>query len=554
MSAVNRWAVWRWTVWGSAVVILCGQAASQSSLARPSLAPVQATAAHAPDSVDDNQCRSCHSYEVDGFARSKMSRSMRLAGQEKPGVVRVPGTTTTTYSDKQGTWQRLDSADGASTFHLDYVVGSGTHASGFITSLGDHLFQSPVAFYAKRDGYELAPGYEGRPNPDFTRPVAEGCLFCHAGSFNPVEGTDSQYGKQPFSHLAITCSRCHGPTAAHLASPVPGSIVNPVSLDRAERDSVCEQCHLLGIARVLNPGKRFTDFQAGQPLEETFTIYHNEAAQDTLASFKVISHVEQLALSQCARNSAGKLWCGTCHDPHNEPTEAVSYYRQKCLQCHEKTGFAADHPSLTSDCISCHMPKRNAKDGGHSAFTDHRIQRLPVREDDDASATASPSSLAPVAAIAAWREPAPDLSVRNMGIGSIEAGLARNSGAQVAQGYRMLSSVQKQFSQDGETFNAMGEALFATRHYDEAARAFELAVHFDPESSPKESSLGQAYLAAGKSDLAESHLEKAMKLDDMNLSAGVALLKLYGADGETAKANKLSKHLSDSFKIKIESR
>ena len=42
------------------------------------------------------------------------------------------------------------------------------------------------------------------------------------------------------------------------------------------------------------------------------------------------------------------------------------------------------------------MPKRDAKDGGHTAFTDHRIQRQseperPITEDIDISAWREPS-------------------------------------------------------------------------------------------------------------------------------------------------------------------
>jgi hypothetical protein len=108
---------------------------------------------------------------------------------------------------------------------------------------------------------------------------------------------------------------------------------------------------------VLNPGKKFPDFQAGAPPEDTFTIYHDEVPKGSEGAFRVISHSEQLAVSECKRNSGDRLWCGTCHDPHNEPTEVVTYYRARCLQCHTKTTFATDHPPKTSDCIGCHMPK-----------------------------------------------------------------------------------------------------------------------------------------------------------------------------------------------------
>jgi tetratricopeptide (TPR) repeat protein len=108
----------------------------------------------------------------------------------------------------------------------------------------------------------------------------------------------------------------------------------------------------------------------------------------------------------------------------------------------------------------------------------------------------------------------------------------------------MLASVQQQFPEDSEIYNMIGNALFAGHKYDEAAEAFELDVRFDPASSTKQASLGQTYLAIGKPDLAERHLENAMELDPLNLSAAALLIKIYDKDGKTAKADELSKRLA----------
>jgi hypothetical protein len=518
---------------GIAIALLCFAGAFSVTFAKQ---PLRSDSIMPPPAAagDGESCRRCHSAEVDGFARSKMAHSMRRAGQEPAGSVQVPGTTIIMSSDKNGSWQTLDSHGSKTAYHVDYVIGSGTHASGYLIDLGDHLFQSPVAYYPSRAQYGLAPGYEGKPDPDFTRPIAQGCVFCHAGSFDAVAGTENQFAKTPFPHLAIGCDRCHGATAAHLAHPSPANIVNPERLDADARDSVCEQCHLIGVARVLNPGKQFTDFKPGRPLEETFTIYRNQAPNGSSGSLRVISHAEQLALSRCKRESGAQLWCGTCHDPHNEPAEpVVAYYRGKCMQCHAKTRFAAGHPSSTSDCIGCHMPRRETGDGGHSAFTDHRIQVHPT-----------PQTGEEAAAIAPWREPPAALAARNLGIASVQVGLTRRSWPQIVSGYRMLATVQQQFPQDSDMYETMGNALFAGHKYDEAAEAFEMAVHFDPASSPKQANLGQTYLSAGKRDLAEQHLEIAMELDPLNLSAASLLIQVYRQNGEAAKADDLSAKLT----------
>jgi cytochrome c553 len=169
---------------------------------------------------EEDACVDCHKEEVNGFARSKMAQSMRLPTHEPEGILRTPQATFRMYSNLEGTWQNLESHGHTETYRVDYVIGSGMHASGYIVVLANHLFQSPVAYYRRKAAYGLAPGYETESAPDFTRPVKPGCIFCHAGSFAPVSGTINEYAAQPFSHLAIGCSRCHGPGASIWLIPV----------------------------------------------------------------------------------------------------------------------------------------------------------------------------------------------------------------------------------------------------------------------------------------------------------------------------------------------
>jgi hypothetical protein len=501
-------------------------------------ARVSRAAKSAIESIDPNGCGRCHSAEVAGFALSAMSHSMRLAAEEPGGKVQVPGTTITISSSPAGSWQHWESNNKASEFHVDYVVGSGKHASGYLVDLNNHLFQSPVAYYKSQHGYDLAPGYEALPNPDFTRAVTPGCLFCHSGGAEPVAGTENEYKSPPFSHLAIGCNRCHGATEAHLAHPGPATIVNPAKLQGAARDSICEQCHLLGVAQVLNPGKQASDFRPGTPLEDTYTVYRNSLPPGTAAKFRVISHVEQLALSMCSRNSNGRLWCGTCHDPHRDPVQPAAFYRSKCLGCHT-AAFAKPHPSANSDCIQCHMPKRDAKDGGHTAFTDHRIQRR--REAEQA--------LTEDIDIAAWREPSdPDLRKRNLGIAYIKVGMDRRSATFVVRGYRMLTEVQGPFSGDPDLYSWMGAALLSVKQNSEAMRAYTRAFELDPSSTLKEADLGLAYASSGESDVAIRYLEDTLTKDPLNLSVATLLMEIYSKQGDAAKAADLTKRMRAAMK------
>ena len=394
-----------------------------------------------------SRCQTCHADEVAGYAQSAMAHSLRAAGREPEGSVAIRDEKITMHSTPSGYWQRLETASEATDYRIDYVIGSGKHASGYLLDLAGHLFQSPVVYYKSRHAYDLAPGYENVAHPDFTRPIAEGC--------SPA-----------FSAEAITCERCHGSAERHLENPRAGTIVNPAKLEPAARDSICEQCHLLGVGRVLNPGKTFADFRPGEPLENVFTTYRNVLPSSAEGEkFKVISHVEQLERSVCARKSNGRLWCGTCHDPHAKPAEPVQYFRSKCLSCHMQK-FPTSHPDRHSNCMSCHMPRRNAGDGGHTAFTDHRIQRRPAVEQE----------LPPGSDIAAWREPAPEFQKRNLGIAYINAGMERRSREFIGRGYRLLTEVQQQFVDDEEIFTAMGSALLIAKQTSEAEFAFERAL------------------------------------------------------------------------------
>ena len=473
----------------------------------------------------------CHPSEVEGYARSAMAHSLRRAGQEPDGTVSAHGSKITMRSSPTGYWQRWENGGESSDYRVDYVVGSGNHASGYLVDIGGHLFQSPVAFYTSRKSYDLAPGYENVSDPDFTRPVSEECVLCHSGTALHISGTLNQYRPPIFAADSINCERCHGPVERHLADPRAGTIINPAKLEPAARDSVCEQCHLFGVARVPNPGKKLSDFIPGQRLEDTFTIYHNALPSGAAAgSFKVISHVEQLALSACARNSGGRLWCGTCHDPHDKPVQPSQYYRTRCLTCHT-ANFPAAHPSRDTDCLSCHMPRRNAQDGGHTVFTDHRIQRRPETAQADLPVDAG---------IAAWREPPPELQKRNLGIAYIDVGMQRHSSSFIIQGYRTLTEVQRQFTNDSDFFKWIGEALLVGKQTSDAKFALERALQLDPNSPVTEAGAASPYIQEGDAQGAIAHLERAVTLDPLYLPAASTLIDLYQKQGKAAEAAELS--------------
>lgn len=479
-------------------------------------------------------CQRCHPREVEQYSRLSMAHSLRRAASEPAGEFEANGTKFTIVSGKGGAGQRMQRAGQTSEYKVAYVIGSGNHAFGYLIQIGDHLFQSPIGYYTRRHQYGMAPGYENVPDPDFTRPVTEDCLLCHSGKPNLIVGTANRYQTPAFEQETISCERCHGPVENHLRSPVPGSIVNPAKLTGAARDSICEQCHLSGLARVVNPDKTADDFHPGKPLEDVLTVYREAAPAGRL---KVISHSEQLADSACLRNSNGRLWCGTCHDPHNKPVDKVSYYRDRCLSCHANR-LPQTHPAASgSDCVSCHMPRRETFDGAHTAFTDHRIARRPEPE----SGESAPTDLI------AWREPDASLVKRNLALAYVSAGLQRKSPAWIVRGYRMLTEIQVSFPNDPAVLSAFGIALMAGNQSREARFAFERLLQIDPRNPAYEENAGRADLAIGNLDEAAQHLERALQLDPLLLSAAGALENLYERQGKSSETAAVAERVRNAM-------
>lgn len=456
-----------------------------------------------------------------------MARSLHKATTEPAGSFTTPdGTRFTIRSGANGTWQRMERFGGVAEYRAAYVIGSGIHASGYVIQVGDHLFQSPVAYYARRHAYDLSPGYAQVSEPDFTRPVEEECVLCHSGRPLHIPGSVNRYQPPMFAEAPISCERCHGPSADHLKHPGPGSIVNPAKLAPAARDSVCEQCHLTGATqRILNPGKHFEDFQAGEPLEEVFTVYVRAGAK----AFKVISHSEQLAQSACARNSDGKLWCGTCHDPHATANSAT--YNAHCQSCH--AGKLEKSHVAEKDCVRCHMQRRPALDGGHTVFTDHRITRKPQPD----AVGVTPGDLV------AWREPATSFQQRNLALAYVNAGIASRTPAEIVRGYRMLTEVQSKSPEDIDVLLGIGQALLAGGQPLESLKAFEWVLRLSPDNAKAEEYAGIASQAAGQFENAVSHLEHAIELDPLLLSAGARLQEVYRRQGREAKADALAESM-----------
>jgi len=410
----------------------------------------------------------CHPAQAAGFARTPMGRSLLPVDiQSNATVIHKPsgarlGVTPNGFSIESGPW--------TANYPAVWQIGSGNHAAGFLTQISGKLFQAPVAFYPRRKIWDVAPGYETLPHVDFNRRVTGDCLFCHTAA-TPLPAP-------------IHCERCHGDAEPHALRPTAANIVNPARLPSARRAAVCEQCHLTGEARIPQPGRQLDDFRAGQSLEDYLAIFVSTSSG---ADLKVVSHSEQLAQSRCAQQSP-QLWCGTCHKVHGEPV-AIS---QTCQSCHRSR--SATHPRTTAACDSCHMPKRQAVDGLHTAFTDHRIRR--------------PGAAAPAPTpLRAWR-PGPNAE-RNLGLAQLSTGERFGSEMLLQQSFRTLSAAYPRHNKDPELLAALGSLLFLKDQKEDAAKLVRAAIQYRPRHAPYHQKLGIILKS-------EAELEEAIRLDPLD--------------------------------------
>ncbi len=395
------------------------------------------------------------------------------------------------------------------TYEIEYQIGAGKVGHSYATQLNGVLLQSPASFY-RRYGWDISPGYAGMELLDFNRALSTGCLFCHSNDHGQF--------------TAISCERCHGDTKEHLAHPSATNIVNPAKLPARARDSVCEQCHLEGAARVLNPGKTLHDFVPGSNLESTLAIYVVKHAR---SGIKAVSQEEQLALSKCAVKSNGNLWCGTCHNPHTLTSNRNSEVKAICLSCHSTLSPAA-HSANLSECVSCHMPRRSPTDVAHSALTDHRILAKPEAEASEAAAV--PEGLR------AWREPAVDVQSRDLALADLKASATQGLEPLGEQADNLLKSLpQAQQDNDAAVLAALGDINLSKGDPRAALPFFRRACELEPSSGEYAMFLGITLKQTDATEAARQ-LRRAIKLDASLERAYLELSALFQSKGKSGDA------------------
>jgi hypothetical protein len=342
--------------------------------------------------VGDAKCAECHLEESENYRKHPMGRSMTTVTAHKTPAMTAPFTidgyrySIRTEGDRVvHVEERIDPSGEVLDRQeepVSLLLGSGTRGHAYLVDREGELFQSPITWYSTAEKYDLSPGYHTK-NMHFSRQIRQPCLHCHA---NQVE--EKNDGAIRIQGLTIGCERCHGPGEMHLkeqklAGGFDPTIVNPAKLTPSRRDQVCYQCHLQLDAREEVEGKSVVNFRPGGDLYE-FVQRLEIPQSDPYQQLKSVGQPLQMEQSVCFQKSEGQMGCVTCHNPHDWPEkleDRTTIYNKKCTNCHgvgSECSFPTPARLLKSpgdNCISCHMPTRQATDVGHTAMTDHRIPR-----------------------------------------------------------------------------------------------------------------------------------------------------------------------------------
>lgn len=411
---------------------------------------------------------------------------------------------------------------------IHYAVGSGTRGRSYLTDVDGRLFQSPITWYTEGHKWDLSPGFVPGAHARFDRRVNHACLSCHAGASNLHNTDPDRFASPPFAEEAIGCERCHGPGSEHLeyqkkkpelrTSPDP--IVNPENLSPHLQDAVCNQCHLQGQRRVLNPGRTEFDFRPGMNLSDVWTtILKTKGVQSGVAN--AVSQVEQMHASSCFQRSGGAMVCTSCHDPHSYPPaeQRASFYQAACLKCHHSgttncSELPASRELQKDSCVTCHMPRFGAADV-HSSQTDHRILRRPKPAEPE-----EPEESAPVQRgdqLRFFAEPgvAPQVPEveRAGGIFMAETGDLHQNATASRQAVKTLTPNRVQDSVDVESLLALGRAYQQLGRRKDAEETLIRVTELSPQNEEAYELLATSCHEANQLSRARQYYEKLIVLN-----------------------------------------
>lgn len=372
------------------------------------------TTGAAPGYVSDRACSLCHGDLAASYAEKGMARAF---SRPRPASDIEDFSAPPFVHDKSGQQLQMMRRDGRLRFRrwqtgpggkpvhvfetdVDWILGSGDHARTYLyRTPGGELYQLPLAWYTQEGRWGMAPGFDRADHEGVLRRVRRECVFCHTAYPDVPAGADAYGAPQVFPAEmpeGIGCQRCHGPGAEHVGQALGGigsrreiqaSIFNPGRLPAAQRDEVCQGCHLqpsVALSGLRRFGRGDFSYRPGEPLADYLVqVDIEEEGKARSERFEINHHPYRLEQSRCFLESGGQLSCLTCHDPHRRVPEETkaAHYRAACESCHGKEACTRPEHAAggadPADCASCHMPKRRTEDVVHVVMTDHKITRTP---------------------------------------------------------------------------------------------------------------------------------------------------------------------------------
>jgi hypothetical protein len=535
--------------------------------------------------IGSSACAQCHTEIFDRYSQTSMGRSMSAI---TPELLRTIPVEASIYDERINRHFEVYAKDGKlyqtefhskadqeptfrDTHELNWILGSGMNGFGGIVQRDGFLFQAPLSFYSKTNGWALSPGYEFG-DYGFSRPILAGCIFCHSGRPRPIAASNGHFEDPPFTELAIGCENCHGPGSAHRTSVVAGGkelkgkvlrgkdlhIVNPARLSPTLANNICMSCHQTGDIRVLKPGKTYQDFRPGTPLDDTLSILMIPPTRESPPQADHLEHYYSMTLSKCYRSSRGAMSCITCHDPHVEPSrdEAPRYFASKCMQCHTDRSCrlapeARQRTNPPDNCIGCHMPKRDVQVIQHSSITNHRILARPDEPFPDITFDQTTSTLPDLIHL----NPAPTrktVPLPRLTLLQAYGELSETHPQYTNRYFAVLRELENTEANDALVQSALGHRDLKDGKFAEAARHLQLSIGIDPRQASVYGDLADALAKLERHDESLAALQKGIALDPFNpvlqKSLIVQLIQAKRhADAKTALEHYLEVFPQDDF-------